>query len=74
MRYGAMISPTWGCAQPVTIKLCRAYPRDHELAGETPDPNCFLLVSSGKEELGERLVFEEDDPPWVKDMMKDWDK
>jgi hypothetical protein len=75
MRYGAMISPTWGCAKPVAIKLCRAYPKSHEKAGEDPDPNCFLLVTSGKEELGDRLDFDDDDdPPWIKHMMEDWDK
>ena len=51
----------------VSARLCHTYPNGHMLAGETCEPDCFLLVTQGFEELGDRILSidcEEDDDSW----------
>ena len=75
-----MIMPAWGTPTPLVARLCRKSP------GNKPaDPNCYILVSQGVEQLGDRLEADaeaewhtacpdEDDnePPWAKWEGKEW--
>ena len=83
MKYGDMIMPAWGTKTPMAAKLCSRYGRDfgEDMRGKLADPNCYILVSQGVEQLGERLDKEAeaylaeddpDDPPWAKWEGKEW--
>jgi len=70
MVYEHMITPSWSDKESTSAQLCHKNGKDYPKgkAGKVADVNCFALVSSGKEDLGDRLFNDEDDlmlPPWM---------